>query len=299
MSDEDDFRLRAKARKSSSRGAEVNIPASYKGFHQGVRVALVRGQAVSGRRTLMKPAKPRTGRFNARGRGRAALERGIGPKQGWRIHRATGDRYRARRAIVKVRVVKLRNAKSSVSRGHLAYLQREGAGVERAEGLDGSAELTPTRGQLYGPDEGVEIDGRDFVARSQESLDGRGDRHQFRIMISPEDGAELARVNGDGTPNLKDTTRALMAQMEEDLGTRLDWVIRGRLEEELTRELGWKSELEIQREMKREVGAMRVTTADRHIANGLDKLNNTIDLRAGSAASTFPANSSKRWPKRL
>jgi len=44
------------------------------------------------------------------------------------------------------------------------------------------------------------------------------------LMISPEDGAELARVNGDGTPNLKDTTRALMAQMEEDLGTRLDWV---------------------------------------------------------------------------
>ena len=177
---------------------------------------------------------------------------------------------------MKVRVVKLRNAKSSVSHGHLAYLQREGAGVERAEGLDGSAELTPSRGQLYGPDEGVEIEGRDFVARSQESFDGRGDPHQFRIMISPEDGAELARVNGDGTPNLKDTTRALMAQIEEDLGTRLDWVavdhfdtahphthiiargvthdgkglniageyilrgIRGRLEEELTRELGWK-----------------------------------------------------------
>ena len=327
MSDEDDFRLRAKARKSSSRGAEVNIPANYKGFHQGVRAALVRGKAVSGRRTLMKPATPRTGRFNARGRGRAALERGIGPKQGWRVHRATGDRYRARCAIVKVRVVKLRNAKSSVSRGHLAYLQREGAGVEQAEGLEGSAELTPTRGQLYGPDEGVEIDGRDFVVRSQESFDGRGDPHQFRIMISPEDGAELARVNGDGTPNLKDTTRALMAQMEKDLGTRLDWVavdhfdtahphthivargvthdgkglniageyisrgIRGRLEEELTRELGWKSELEIQREMKREVDAMRVTTADKHIANGLDKLNNTIDLRAGAAASRFGQHS--------
>ena len=328
MSDEDDFRLRAKARKSSSRGAEVNIPANYKGFHQGVRAALVRGKAVSGRRTLTVPSKPRTGRFNSRGRGRAALERGIGPKQGWRIHKATGDRYRARRAIVKVRVVKLRNAKSSVSRGHLAYLQREGAGVERAEGLEGSAELTPTRGQLYGPDEGVEIDGRDFVARSQESFDGRGDPHQFRIMISPEDGAELARVNGDGTPNLKDTTRALMSQMEEDLGTRLDWVavdhfdtahphthiiargithdgkglniageyisrgIRGRLEEELTRELGWKSELEIQREMKREVDAMRVTTADRHITDGIDKVTNVIDLRAGSAASTFGRHSS-------
>jgi len=192
MTHEDDFRLRAKARKSSSRGSEVSIPASYKGFFQEARIALVRGKAVSGRRTLTKPATPRTGRFNARGRGRAALERGIGPKQGWRIHKATGDRYRARRAIVKVRVVKLRNAKSSVSRGHLAYLQREGAGVERAEGLEGSAELTPTRGQLYGPEDGVEIDGRDFIERSQESLDGRGDPHQFRIMISPEDGAELA-----------------------------------------------------------------------------------------------------------
>ena len=327
MTHEDDFRLRAKARKSSSRGSEVNIPASYKGFYQEARIALVRGKAVSGRRTLTKPATPRTGRFNARGRGRAALERGIGPKQGWRIHKATGDRYRARRAIVKVRVVKLRNAKSSVSRGHLAYLQREGAGVERAEGLDGSAELTPTRGQLYGPEDGVEVDERDFVARSQESFDGRGDPHQFRIMISPEDGAELARVNGDGTPNLKQTTRALMTQMEEDLGTRLDWVavdhfdtahphthiiargvthdgkglniageyisrgIRGRLEEELTRELGWKSELAIQQEMKREVDAMRVTTADRHIADGIDKLTNVIDLRAGSAASTFGQHS--------
>ena len=327
MSDEDDFRLRAKARKTSSRGAEVNIPTNYKGFQQGVRAALVRGKAVSGRRTLTVPSKPRTGRFNARGRGRAALERGIGPKQGWRVHRATGDRYRARRAIVKVRVVKLRNAKSSVSRGHLAYLQREGAGVERAEGLDGSAELTPTRGQLYGPEDGVEVDGRDFVARSQESFDGRGDPHQFRIMISPEDGAELARVNGDGTPSLKETTRALMAQMEEDLGTRLDWVavdhfdtahphthiiargvthdgkglniageyisrgIRGRLEEELTRELGWKSELAIQQEMKREVDAMRVTTADRHIDDGMDKLTNVKDLRAGSVASTFGQHS--------
>ena len=103
MSDEDDFRLRAKACKSNSRGVEVHIPTNYKGFFQEARIALVRGKAISGRRTLTKPATPRTGRFNARGRGRAALERGIGPKQGWRIHRATGDRYRARRAIVKVR----------------------------------------------------------------------------------------------------------------------------------------------------------------------------------------------------
>jgi len=127
MSDEDDFSLRAKAHKTTARSAEVNIPANYKGFFREARIALVRAKAVSGRRTLTIPSKP---------------------KQGWRVHKATGDRYRARRAIVKVRVVKLRNAKSSVSRGHLAYLQREGAGVERTEGLDGSAELSPTRGQL-------------------------------------------------------------------------------------------------------------------------------------------------------
>ena len=170
MSDEENFHLRAKARKSRHHAAEVHIPANYRGFYQEARIALIRGKATSGRRTLSKPAKPRSGRFNARGRGRAALERGIGSKQGWRINGATGDRYRARRAIVKVRVVKLRNAKSSVSRGHLAYLQREGAGVERAEGLDGSAELTPTRGQLYGPEDGVEIDGREFIERSQDSF---------------------------------------------------------------------------------------------------------------------------------
>jgi len=47
----------------------------------------------------------------------------------------------------------------------------------------------------------------------------------------------------------------------------------------------------MQREMKREVSAMRVTKADRHIAEGIDKLTNTIDLRAGSAASTFGRHS--------
>jgi len=44
--------------------------------------------------------------------------------------------------------------------------------------------------------------------------------------------------------------------------------------------------------MKREVGAKRVTNADRHIADGMDKNTNVIDLRAGSAASTFGRHSS-------
>ena len=41
MADEDDFRLKAKARKSRSQSAEVHIPASYKGFYQEARIALV------------------------------------------------------------------------------------------------------------------------------------------------------------------------------------------------------------------------------------------------------------------
>src|SRR3546814_7669867 len=42
------------------------------------------------------------------------------------------------------------------------------------------------------------------------------DRHQFRFIVSPEDGEQY--------DDLKPLTRRLMAQMEQDLGTKLDWV---------------------------------------------------------------------------
>ncbi len=41
------------------------------------------------------------------------------------------------------------------------------------------------------------------------------DRHSFRFIVSPEDGANL---------NLESYTRDLMQQMEQDLGTKLDWM---------------------------------------------------------------------------
>ena len=287
----------------------------------------------SGRSTWAKPANPRTGRFNARGRGRAALARGIGIPQGW-VTRG-GMRYRGRRAIVKVSVVKLRGRKTSgggLVRGQLAYLQREEAGVAVVTDLDGAERTVPCHGQLYGPEDGVEIDGRDFVERSVSGFDGRGDPHQFRIILSPEDGAKLAQQNADhvdpddgtGAPNLRRTTRALMEQMERDLGTRLDWVavdhfdtahphthvlvrgvthdgkglniageyigrgIRGRLEEQITRELGLKSELEVRREQERELDAQRVTRVDKAIQQRIHSHSNLIDLRAGSQTNTFP-----------
>jgi type IV secretory pathway VirD2 relaxase len=53
-------------------------------------------------------------------------------------------------------------------------------------------------------------DGKDFLDR------GREDRHQFRFIVAPEDG--------DRIEDLRSFTRDVMQQMQEDLGTRLDWV---------------------------------------------------------------------------
>jgi len=178
----------------------------------------------SGRRSYAKPSnKPRTGRFNARGRGRTALAAGIGPNRSWQTFDGCNIRYRSRRAIVKVRVMKLRGGKARAAYSHLKYLQREGAGVERSE-ENGDLKLTETRGELYGPDRHMDYDDKDFLERGEQSFDGRGDPHQFRLIISPEDGVELARDVYGGAPSLQHETRKLMEQLSEDLGTRLDWV---------------------------------------------------------------------------
>ena len=104
---------------------------------------------------------------------------------------------RARRVVVKTRLVNLRKAGSHSTQKHLRYIEREG--VAR----DGE------RGRLYGPDSD-QVDAAAFERR------GAGDRHQFRIILSADDGLEL----GD----LKAFTRAHMRQVEQDLGTKLDWV---------------------------------------------------------------------------
>src|SRR5207245_4242063 len=128
-------------------------------------------------------------------------------------------------------------------------------------------------------------DGRAFLGR------GREDRHQFRFIVSAEDGVELA--------DPRETTRDLMTQMEADLGTKLDWIavdhhntghphthiivrgitddgkilniagdyiaygIRERASEILTRELGRQTELEVTKQLEREVDADRFTRLDR------------------------------------
>ncbi|RWQ22753.1 relaxase/mobilization nuclease RlxS [Mesorhizobium sp.] len=110
------------------------------------------------------------------------------------------DRYaafRQRRVMVKARIVKLAGKGMDGARAHLRYIQRDGVTRE------GEA------GQLYGAEKD-HVDGREFVNRAD------GDRHQFRFIVAPEDGSQY--------DDLKPLTRRLLAQMEEDLGTKLDWV---------------------------------------------------------------------------
>lgn len=169
----------------------------------------------------------RLGRIRSRGKSKqgrkflsrvlaaANLARGGAPGQsrkagftGSRIGRGAGvgrvlsarDRYaafRQRRVMVKIRPVTLGGKGFSGAKAHLRYVERDGTTREGG------------RGQLYG----AEVD---KVHRAEWLEKARGDRHQFRIIVSPEDGLEYE--------DLKPLTRRLMTRMEEDIGTKLDWV---------------------------------------------------------------------------
>ena len=220
------------------------------------------------------------GRFNARGRG-AATALSLKDRSAW-SRDGSGVRTRSRRVAVKARVVKLNPQRGAV-RGrqfvsaravdaHLRYLERDGVTK------DGE------KGQVYSAENDRE-DGRAFLDR------GREDRHQFRFIVSAENGAELS--------DPRETTRHLMKQMEVDLGTKLDWIavdhhntghphthvllrgitedgktlniagdyiaygIRERVSEIVTRELGRQTELEVTKQLEREVDADRFTRLDR------------------------------------
>ena len=192
------------------------------------------------------------------------------------------DRFaglRARRAIVKMRLVRLRGMGLGAARAHLRYIQRDG--VQR----DGSP------GVLYSA-AGDQADGKAFLDRCD------GDRHQFRLIVSAEDGAEYS--------DLKPLIRRFMTQMEKDLGTRLDWVavdhvdtaqphshimlrgrdelgenlvisreyisrgMRERVAELVTLDLGPRQESEIRQKLRREIPAERLTSIDRRLVRGMD-----------------------------
>ncbi|MEJ5979116.1 relaxase/mobilization nuclease RlxS [Novosphingobium sp. PS1R-30] len=168
---------------------------------------------------------PVLGRQRARGKGTArpvlgailaatnlaqggVFSRGRRSFTGSRIGRGSGmgqalgarDRFaslRSRRVIIKARVVHLKGKGFAAAKAHLRYVQRDGTS------------RSGERSELYGPDSD-HADRDAFLNRSE------GNRHQFRFIVSPEDGAEYE--------DLKPLTRRLMARMEQDLGTKLDWV---------------------------------------------------------------------------
>ncbi|APL96427.1 DUF3363 domain-containing protein [Sphingobium indicum] len=187
--------------------------------------------------------------------------------------------FRGRRAVVKASLIRLQGKAGQVARAHMRYIQRDG--VTR-EGLPG---------ELYGP-ETNRADGDDFLKRTT------GDRHQFRFILSAEDGAEY--------PDLKPYVRRLMTQVEQDLGTKLDWVavdhfnterphthivlrgvddrgdnliiareyiahgLRERASELVTLDLGPRTDHEIEARLRHDVDQERLIAIDRRLLRRMD-----------------------------
>jgi type IV secretory pathway VirD2 relaxase len=219
------------------------------------------------------------------GRGRAAFGRG-------RLFAGHS------RVVVKARVVRHRGRafRSAPLSAHIAYLERDG--VSR----DGE------KAHMFGAAE----DRSDAAAFARR---GHDDRHHFRFIVSPEDAAEMT--------DLKAFTRDLVAQMERDLGTRLDWVavdhwntdnphvhllvrgiaedgsdlvisrdyishgLRFRAEDLVSAELGPKPEHEIRSSLEREVEAERWTRLDVAIRMAADETG-FIDLRPDNPGANDP-----------
>jgi type IV secretory pathway VirD2 relaxase len=194
---------------------------------------------------------------------------------------------RARRVVVKARVVVFKQAGRRSAPMHLRYIVRDGVGPDGEPGQAYNAERDT-----------ADVDA--FEDRSRE------DRHQFRFIVAPEDAIELE--------DLRDFTRHLMGQMERDLGTKLEWVaadhwdtdnphthvvlrgkdqtgenlvigreyisrgMRSRAGELATSWLGPRTERDIQATLERDVHQDRYTALDRKLRHLINDAG-VIDLR--------------------
>ena len=207
------------------------------------------------------------------------------------LRASRGLHARTRLVTVKARVVR-HGTRAPPLATHVAYLQRDGVTK------DGAA------GDLFNA-EHDEADGRTFA---EHCID---DRHHFRFIVSPEDATDMA--------DLQAFTRDLMANAEQDLGTRLDWIavehhntehphvhvlVRGRADDGsdlvisrdyiregmrsraqalVTMELGPKNDLEIRRGLEAQVDAERWTPLDRGLARRAADNEGVVDLRPDAA----------------
>jgi type IV secretory pathway VirD2 relaxase len=180
----------------------------------------------------------------------------------------------SRRVIVKARYTRIVAGDLGAARAHLKYILRDGVTREGEPG------------RLYDATR-EDVDGGAFLDRSE------SDPHQFRFVVSADEGARLV--------DLKPFIRDLMAQMERDLDTRLDWMavdhfntghphthivirgrddqgkdlvmardyiahgVRARAQSLITLELGPESEVERTQKLFNEVGQERLTRLDRSL----------------------------------
>ncbi|MBX9590883.1 MAG: DUF3363 domain-containing protein [Hyphomonadaceae bacterium] len=178
----------------------------------------------------------------------------------------------SRRVIVKARYTRIAAGDLGAARAHLKYIVRDGVTREGAPG------------RLYDAS-GEDVDAGLFLDRSEK------DPHQFRFVVSADEGAQLT--------DLKPFIRDLLAQMERDLDTKLDWVavdhfntghphthivirgrddqgkdlvmardyiaygVRSRAQSLVTLELGPESDLERMQKLFNEVSQERLTRLDR------------------------------------
>jgi len=234
-----------------------------------------------------------TGFFKQVGRSAKRSYKGSGNR---RSARASPQNYFHRRVMVKVSIVKL---KGRASAAHIRYLERDGT------------ERNGERSQMY-DERGPGADTREFTAR------GEDDRHQFRVIVSPEDGRDMADLTG--------FTQDLVSQMQRDLETKLDWVavnhydtaqphthivirgvdqdgkdlriprdyisrgIRERAQSLVSIELGPISELEGRNRFARMVSKDRFTELDRGLLKGAE--GDVIDL-------SKPPPKSRLWRRHL
>ena len=261
---DDDFRVRPSAPKNRGKGQGQSFVS---------KVLKQAGKASGGKSSMRHSA---AGSSSARAGQRPGSRLG----RGHTAARFAGAKLTpmSRRVTIKTLLVNQRNASPQSLAKHLRYIERDGAG------RDGEP------GQAYGP----QTDAADLEAFKERCAD---DRHHFRFILSPEDGAELE--------DLRTYTRHLMGRMEADLGTRLEWVavdhwntdnphthliVRGRDDtgkdlviagdyiadgfrhraaELATEWLGPRTELEIQQTLTREVDQERWTSLDRTLKREL------------------------------
>ncbi|WP_445673996.1 DUF3363 domain-containing protein [Pseudomonas aeruginosa] len=253
---DDDFRVRPSAPKNRGKGQGQSFVS---------KVLKQAGKASGGKSSIRHSA--------VSGGQRAGQRPGSRLGRGHTAARFAGAKLTpmSRRVTIKTLLVNHQRASPQSLAKHLRYIERDGAGRDGEPGL------------AYG----AQADDADLEALKERCAD---DRHHFRFIVSPEDGAEL--------DDLRTYTRHLVNRMEADLGARLDWVavdhwntdnphthliVRGRDDtgkdliiagdyiahgfrhraaELATEWLGPRTELEIQQTLQREVEQERWTSLD-------------------------------------